>query len=368
MAGGEISLSTTAYNNAARCLKRYEYRHELNLIPRPPDVRPKVRRGTWIHRCLQLHDLGLDWAEELARMADWAIAHEVDPAQVEKTHEETRGLVSDYIAFWGQREHEDNGPFVTVASEIPLEFEPIPGLKISATLDRIARDRKNRLWIWERKSTEEMPDSDWRNVDPQTLIQLACARLGHQYDISGIVFDYVRTDPGPQVRVYKPVKSGASAGRGGRIYDDVTNKAVTPRAFEAAVPEIKANWQTSEYPNFGPGLPPDLTQYIDQMRTRMVQPEAWFQRYPVLRPDESMTETLKDVAVTMGNVRRARKTGHYARSVAITDCRLFCPYMKLCFREYQLGRPSQALREELFVIETPELRNEGRSEDAAYSR
>lgn len=358
-----ISLSTSAYSAASRCLKRYEYRHVLGLIPRPQDVRPRIRRGTWIHRCLELHDLGLPWMDELVRMADWAIEHDVDPDTVARTRTETYDLVSDYIAFWAGKRGPEAGPFETVSTETQLEYTPVPRKRITGTLDRIVRDGRGRLWIWERKSTEDMPDSDWRNVDPQTLIQLAAARLGHGLAVAGIIFDYIRTDPGPAVRVYKPVKTGKDAGRGGRIYDDVTNKAVTPRAFEAAVPDIKAYWQGGTVES----RVEDMQAYIQAMRVRMVQPEQWFQRYLVLRPDESMLETLQDVAVAFGNIQRARKSGHYARSIAITDCRLFCPYMKLCFREYQLGRPSEALRQELFVIDTPELRAEGRSEYAPIS-
>src|SRR5437870_1573197 len=147
-----ITLSTTQFNAAARCLKRYEYRHVLNLIPRPRDVRPTMRRGTWIHRCLELHDLGVvDWRDELLRMRDWAINNGVDEDKARLTSDETATLVEDYISFWGQRESDDGGPFETVATEIKLEYEPVPGRKISATLDRIVKDRKGRLWVWERK-------------------------------------------------------------------------------------------------------------------------------------------------------------------------------------------------------------------------
>jgi hypothetical protein len=79
-------------------------------------------------------------------------------------------------------------------------------------------------------------------------------------------------------------------------------------------------------------------------------------------------ETMRDVAMTVRRIRDARTKNHYARSVNILTCRLFCPYGKLCMHEYRLGRPSLALREELFTVETPELRSEGRSNDATYSR
>lgn len=351
----ELVLSTSAFNTAADCLKKYEYRHVEKLIPRPKDARPVMRRGTWIHRSLQLVDLGLPWESELARMAEWALSHEVDEAVVQTTYSECDAMVRDYLAFWMNREAKEGGPYETVATELPLRYMPVPGKGISATVDRIVKDPKGRLWLWERKTTAEIPDSDWRNVDPQTLIQYAAARMGEDpMKIVGIIFDYVCTDPGPAVQVYKANKLG----RGGRIYEGAVNKAVTSRAFDAAVPEIYKEWQDSAQ------TPGTAMEYVASMRTRMVNEAAWFQRYPVLRPDESVMETLKDVAVTMGNVQRAQASGHYTRSYNALTCRLFCPYGKLCMREYALGRPSAALREELFVIETPELRAEGRSEDA----
>lgn len=349
-----IVLSTTAFNDAAFCLKKYEYRHVDKLIPRPRDVSPKMRRGTWIHRALQLHDLGLPWIEELERMYEWARNHDVpEPTEL---FDNCRWLVEDYIAFWQGHDKKEGGPFTTLATEEKVEFTPVPGRTITATIDRIVKDARGRVWIWERKTTEDIPDSDWRGVDPQTLIQLYAA-VQNKWGTSGVIFDYVRTDPGPRIQVYKPNKQG----RGGRVYDSVLGKAVTSRAFEAAIPEITTNWQPGSDYAYG-------EDYAQAMRMRLVQDEAWFIRYPVLRPDDMVLQTMKDIASAMRHISRARETNHYARSYHPLTCRLFCPYGKLCMHEYRLGRPSAAMREELFVIETPELRAEGRSEDAPYSR
>jgi len=345
-----IVLSTTAFNTAALCLKKYEYRFIDRLISRPRDVKPTIRRGTWIHRCLELNDHGKPWLSELGQMADWATDQGVEG--VDELYQNVLHLVDDYLQFWSGHENKEGGPYETVATELPVKYMPRPDRGFSATIDRVVRDPRGKLWIWERKTTQDIPDADWRGVDPQTLIQLYAARK-EGYECAGVIFDYVRTDPGPVLQVYKPSKQG----RGGRLYDSVLSKSVTSRAFDGVVPEIVKNWQTG-----GDGM--DWGVYVQQMRVRLVQDEAWFVRYPVFRPDDMVLETMRDVATAIRNVENARRSGHYQRSVNVLTCRLFCEYSKLCMHEYRLGRPSLAIREELFTVETPELRAEGRSINA----
>ena len=66
----DLSLSSSAYRDASNCLKRYQYRWLDNLVPVPRDAKPALRRGIWLHRTLELHDLGEPWEAELARMAN----------------------------------------------------------------------------------------------------------------------------------------------------------------------------------------------------------------------------------------------------------------------------------------------------------
>src|SRR5258708_23715953 len=165
-----LELSTTAYNDAALCMQRYDYRWNQHLVLRPSEVRSTMRRGTWIHRCLELIDLGQPWQPELSRMADWAIEHEVPEEKIALLTYEVQSIVTDYVSWWSGHE-EDPGPYTTIDTEAPLNWAPTPTRKIKATLDRIVKDRKGRVWIWERKSTGEIPDQTWRAVDPQTLFQ-----------------------------------------------------------------------------------------------------------------------------------------------------------------------------------------------------
>lgn len=344
-----LELSTTAYNDAALCLKRYDYRWNAKLVLKPSEVKSTMRRGTWIHRCLELIDNGRPWVPELQRMSTWALDHEVPEEKVSQLVREVADIVTDYTSWWRGHE-EDPGPYTTWRTEVPLDWAPAPNRKIKATLDRVAIDKKGRYWIWERKSTGEIPDQTWRAVDPQTLFQYVVARE-QGLPIVGIVFDYVLTEPGPAMRVKKD----------GRFYAGLEDKNVTSRAFASAEKEVRANWQAADKK----GVPIDQwsgpDEYLNSMRMRMVNDGRWFQRYTVYRPEDSVMETMRDVAATMRDLLEARRTGHYRRSFNILTCRLFCPYGRVCMEEYKLGHPAQFTREELYVIDTPDIRSEGRS-------
>jgi PD-(D/E)XK nuclease superfamily len=330
----EISLSTSAFNDAARCLKRYEYRWVEGLVPPPKDVRPVLRRGVWVHRALELIDQGLPWTEELDRLEQWALYHEVDANQVMAMRQEVDELVQDYVRFWDS--HDDElGPWKTTDTEVHLTWEPRAGITLSATIDKLATDKRGRTWIWERKTTQDIPDSDWRTVDPQTMLQYMIARE-NGIPVSGVLFDYVLTRPSPSLRVKK----------NGELYAGDDEKAV--RVRHIPVEEMYAKGASAEY--------------VAYVLTRCAADAQWFQRYPTFRPDDNVSLTIKDVVEMIRRIWEAETRGYYARSINLLDCRLFCPYGRLCMREYQLGRPSPALREEYTIKDSPEVYAMGRSE------
>lgn len=331
-----LSLSTSAFNDAARCLKKYEYRWVEGLVPLPRDVRPVMRRGTWIHRCLQLADQGIEWEAELDQMCRWAIAHEVEDEQVATLRQDTWELVTDYLGHWAGVD-DPLGPWQMVDSEMHVKWQALPKLALTSSVDVLKRDRHGRVWIWERKTTQEIPDSDWRTVDPQTMLQyVECRKTG--IEVSGIIFDYICTRPGAQLRVRND----------GQMYKGDEQKSTRARHFKAVEAEMRAKGADEEY--------------IEFIRSRVVHDAEWFQRYPTMRPDENADLTLRDVRGVIRGIIDADKSGHYPRSINLLDCRLFCPYGKLCMREYQLGRESPTLREEYTIVSTDDIYGAGRSD------
>ena len=332
----DIALSTTGFADAARCLKRYEYRWVEGLVLKPRDVRPAMRRGIWIHRALQLADQGEIWQLELQRMAQWAVEHDVPAEESQALFDECFELVSDYLAYW-QGHEESPGPWTTEGTEVSVSWEPRPGTVLTSTIDCLKRDKQGRLWIWERKTTSEIPDSDWRCVDPQTMLQYIEAR-NSGLDVSGIVFDYILTRPAPKLRVTKL----------GGLYSGDEKRSTRMRQWSPVEQELRKKGAAESY--------------INQVRSQVVSDGEWFQRYYTLRPDDNARITLHDVATILKHLQHARDKQYYARSINLLDCRMFCPYGKLCFREYQLGRTSMALREEYTTERTDDLYSEGRSD------
>jgi hypothetical protein len=267
---------------------------------------------------LQLLDEGELWQNELSRMGAWALEQGVEEPDVLSMMRECYELTLDYAAYLKGHE-EEPGPWRTDATEVRVEWEPQPGTLLTSTIDCLKRDKQGRLWIWERKTTQDIPDSDWRTVDPQTMLQFIEARA-RGLEIVGIVFDYIVTRPGPTLRVTK----------GGALYKGDEERSTRARYWSPVEQELRAKGAAESY--------------IDEMRSRVVSDGAWFQRYVTLRPDDNARQTLHDVASILRYINRARQTGYYPRSINLLDCRLFCPYGKLCMREYQLGHKSAAYR------------------------
>jgi hypothetical protein len=301
-------------------------------------VSPKLRRGVWLHRCLQLADEGKEWQDELYAMENWARDHDVPAEQIDSMTVDVRDLVQDYLAYWsGARGDEAPGPWEVVDTEVKVAWQATPRLCLTSTIDVLRRDRQGRVWIWERKSTQEIPDSNWRTVDPQTMLQFIEARKSG-VPVVGIVFDYICTRPGAQLRVRND----------GALYRGDEERRTRARYFKATEAEMRSKGASEEY--------------IESIRQRVVADGEWFQRYLTLRPDDNAELTLRDVASVAGRIIESDKRGYYARSINLLDCRLFCPYGKLCMHEYQLGRQSPAMREEYMTLQTEDLYAAGRSE------
>jgi len=275
---------------------------------------------------LQLADEGKDWLVELGRLWQWAVEQGIPSDDADGMYTEVRELCEDYLAYW-QGHEEAPGPWKYMASEIPMVWEPRPGTKLTATIDLLKVDAADRMWIWERKSTQDIPDSDWRTVDPQTMLQFMIARANGM-PVVGIVFDYICTRPGRVPRITQA----------GRLHKSDEQMTTRSRAFAVAEREMRKSSQPEEY--------------INEWRTRLVADAQWFQRYATLRPDDNAILTLKDVAQILRHIGAARDKDYYARSVNVLDCRLFCPYGKLCMAEYHLGHKSEALREEFVTAST----------------
>lgn len=322
-----VFLSSTSLADASSCLKKYSYKWEDRLSSRPRDFRPVMRRGVWIHKCLEEFYKGNDWKAAITPMKGWGLARGVEQEQLDTIEAETVEIVEGYIDYWATR----GGEWKTIGCEIPLQLK-FGSHTLQATVDRIAENNLG-LWIVEYKSTAHIPSAAWRSVDPQTGLQFFLAQQ-NGYDVQGIVFDYLVTSV-PALPRWK---------KDGTLYAncaETTTKRFNQGVGAAVLLEGKG--------------PTD----VEADRQKLVNDGAFYQRYPVYRPKGAIQETMQDIVATLKDLEQAKRSGRYRRSFSVLTCPRFCSYSELCASEYSRGRIDQTLRDELYVIDDGS-RGEGR--------
>lgn len=331
-------LSSTMYADASYCLKRFSYRWIDHLVTKPRDMGVPLRRGIWLHKCLEEYHQGHNWISALVDMVEWASSHGVDEEKVQEIYAEVKDIMQGYIDFYASAP-----TWEVLGAEIPFikMFSATDGIR--ATTD-LPVHWEGEDWIVEHKSTSEIPPASWRSVDPQTALQYwLCHNTevilnGRRFLPVGIIFNYLLTKKPAEPRWKKD----------GTLYANAT--PTTTAAFERGYrswADTQEAWIAGKMPN------------IDADRTTLVNDALFYRRFPVMRPEDNVRSTMQDILATLRDVRAAEAAGWYRRSFHVLTCRRFCPYADICVHEYQIGKESLTLREELFQIDTGE-RGEGR--------
>lgn len=349
-------LSTTAYGEASTCLHKFNYHQNLHLVPKPNNISGPLRRGIWIHSCIEQYHKHGDWFSALDGLCAFATEQGVDPDQIDDRRKETERIMMGYTAFY-----RDAPKWKVLGSELHLEWDT--GAKINGkpvvlgcTLDTIVEDPVYGCVIVEHKSTGDIPPPSWRVVDPQTALQVFLAQKAG-YDVQGVIFNYLLTREPTVPRVKQ----------NGDFYADALNAQTTTGAFDKGAEELRRIWRnldTKEAEAADAGKPlkqdPDCgranystaDQYIESVRGQMTNDGKYYQRFAILKPEGSMKEALLDVMNTVVAIRQADKTGHWRRSYHTINCRRFCFYSEICMAEYARGgRPATVLREASFIVD-----------------
>ena len=328
----KFHISSTTYVSARSSLAAYNYKHNLHLVPKPSEIATVLRNGIWIHACLDSFHKKGDYAAVLDALCAWAIEHGISDEKIEEHKKKTHDIMLGYQNFyWGQDK------WKVIATEEHLEAE-IGGVVVTCTLDmRIMHPQYGHM-IVEHKSTGEIPSPSWRTVDPQTAIQLwvASQHTFKEGPINGVLFNYLLTkEPAvPQVK------------KDGEFYANAFDRTTTTASFDKAAKKIKDIWDEQ-------GRGAEADEYIEKGRAVMVNDARFYQRFPILKPDNVIKNTMLDVAMTVGWIRACERTGHWPCQHSALDMKRFCSYGRLCVQEYALGKPSH-LRDEEYVIDTGE--------------
>ena len=329
----KFHISSTTYVSARSSLRAYWYKHILHLVPKPSDVSTALRTGIWIHACLDSFHKKGDYAAVLDALCAWAIEHGISDEKIEEHKAKTHAIMLGYQNYyWGQDK------WKVIATEEHLEAE-IGGVVVTCTLDmRIMHPQYGHM-IVEHKSTGEIPSPSWRTVDPQTAIQLWVASQ-HKFEegpINGVLFNYLLTkEPAvPQVK------------KDGEFYANAWDRTTTTEAFEKGVKKLLAI--RAEQGRIGESCHAE----IEEARAKMANDGRFYQRFPILKPDAVIKNTMLDVAMTVGWIKACEKMGHWPCQHSALDMKRFCSYGRLCVQEIALGKPSH-LRDEEYIIDTGE--------------
>ena len=320
-----LRVSTTQISYLQDCYRKYELRYIDKLVPKPPDIPHAMRRGVWIHACLEAVHRDEPVGPTLAALVSLAAAAGVSADEADKLREETFEIIDGYMKYWG------DDKFKPVLLEKELEL-PLGEDTITATLDMLA-EYKGGLWIVEAKSTSHIPSPLWRGVDPQTALQLLAARHeGHP--VQGVIFDYLWTKK-PTVPRVKVRENGFYANTG----------ITTSWAFEKCVPEVLDSWR---------GERDEAERYLSEQRSRLVRDSDFFQRWTVSRDEGCLEETLRDVRHLLLHAKLCERTGYYPRSLNPRTCKArqnSCSYADLDMSEYIAGEQLIHMRKADFDID-----------------
>lgn len=333
-----VLLSTTSFNEFSTCPKKYSYHQIDHLVPHPRNLKPVIRKGLWVHAALETYHKGEQWPLILGKMEAWAESHGVPEEQTSEMRVEVDLIVQGYIRHW-----EKYGmPFKTISAEKKLYWKTKTGDEIRATLDLITEDRDG-IWVWEHKSTGDIPPASWRAIDPQTMIQLLVARA-NGVDVTGVVFNYLLTKAPSRPRIKKDGEFYAGSEKGlttSLVWEEI--------AAEHRVKALELGWQESR-----------IQAYQMEWEKKIVSDASFYQRFQVFRPWANARQTGMDLQTVLAEIHRAEETKYYRRNLHPTSCRRFCSYSDLCALEYSSGRVAQDVRDAEYVIESEEIRSEGR--------
>lgn len=315
-------LSSTSISDASGCLKKYQYRWVDGLVPHPKNVSTAMRRGIWLHRCLEEYHKGGEWRVALMDLHEWAMEHGVDGEKILEIHHECERIMESYIDFWPAQ------AWTVLGTEVPIKLDFGDGSGVRATIDFAVRWGQ-QMWLVENKSTADIPPASWRAVDPQTALQYWLCHYvkpvigGEPFLPVGVIFNYVLTKPPGKPRWKKNGELYANCG------------ATTDKVFlKAALERINGGESISEF---------------DGDRHALVNDDLFYKRYPVERPSGDVQTTMQDIVALLRDLKTAEQHQWYRRSLNVMSCRRFCTYQEICAHEYRLGGPSETLRNELFV-------------------
>lgn len=329
-----VRISYSAVNDWRACPQRYHYRYVDGLRPKVEDSAPTL--GRILHHYMaefytcqqektgaqQAHIAALeavddkfeDELEGLAFAAQAAEQPELAQTFVDMPGKAKR-IAQRYLVTRGLYDYQSQTILhVEVRIEYPLDEN---GLTTACVIDLITEDDTG-TWLWEHKTTGNVPEPRIRLKDLQTTLYVAIAEEALGVKIDGIRWNYLRTK--------EPTTP-----------DLLRNGTLTRRS------NLDSDWPTYLEAVKENGLEPD--EY-EEVRLRLLDKEesVFFPRYEVpLVQNEGLL--LRDFIITARQIDTVYGSGGMftpVRNVGF-NCN-FCPFEKLCRAKIMGGDEDELIK------------------------
>lgn len=329
-----MNFSLSAFQDWQQCEEKYYLKHVRRLVSTSKAV--PLERGIIIHEYLKGYYEGIkkgmpaDDAHvqgmllldghtqrmDIASAAAYYAGDEELAAELRAMPDACRDIAERYYRIRGRG---DADRFAVLVIERFIKIVLVSGVQSNSVVDLVTRDLNTGLtYLWEHKTTANIPSSSFRIRDLQTslysrvLERYRDETTNRPYHIDAVMWNYLRTKTPATPHQNKPTKANPIG-----ALSKAQNIDTTWDIYAARIREL--------------GL--DFEDYVDvHMRLKDAETTTFFPRYEAQIVVDVDT-LLMDYAVEAARARQARFMWHSGKSIPIrtlTRSCDYCEFYKVC--------------------------------------
>lgn len=310
------------------CEMKFDYRWRRQLAPNRPAT--PLKRGSWLHDLLEAKYTTGSWKRKLKQLKkEYDHMFDEEKEMYGDLPSICRHIMESYDYTWRE---EDSG-LTVIAAEKVIQVPWPHGHTFQGKFDLIVEDEYGR-WLVEHKSHKTIPDADYRFMDIQTArYWFAIQKLGTYGDLTGILWNYIRTKP-PTVPTL--IKNGSRLGRIDKMDTDLLT-------LVSAIKRYDLN-------------PLDYRDKIQRLRRH----NNFFRRVRVPINQDVMERIVREGVVTADRIERGEPP---VRNIG-RHCSWGCSYQEICMVELYGGNTKQIIKARYHKEDPLKYYDERASEEA----
>ena len=269
--GEPLRVSYSAVTAWRECEQKYTYSYVQRLRPKVDRSAPTL--GRMLHRYLEVfmsgatgksskqahryHIMALEavvseYAVELQGMANTAagIGEEELATELRKLVPVTKLLATAYFRNRGKVDFGEHKPIMI---EEHVEMPVMEGIVLPSVIDLVTKGPDGRTYLWEHKSTKNIPKQGRRFQDLQTLLYAVILEERYGIHVDEIIWNYIRTK---EPAVPDVLKDGTVTRRKNidtltEVYAQVLHEAgADSDEYEEVIERIKDEEQVRFFPRY----------------------------------------------------------------------------------------------------------------------